>query len=353
MTAPMRPHEARRSRRVGAAAWWLYAGVWAAYAGMVALILREDAGSWSVAAFRAGNTVLPGAVLGVAVIRGSLTLVGSRRRGAGLLAVHGLGAAAYAVAWVAGIALLLLPQLGAAEAAAVLRPFAGWQLLTGLGFYAVMAGLVTALATRERLREEQVARATVELQALRGQLNPHFLFNTLHSVGALVRQDPAAAEEALERLALLLRYVLAPGHAAEGDDVTLGRELAFVDDYLALEQLRLGRRLRVERHVDPAVLGARVPALTLQPLVENAVRHGVAPQADGGVVRLTVRRDGAWAVVSVEDDGRGGGLPSTGIGLVAVRQRLSVRFAEAAALEAGPQASGWRATVRVPLEEPA
>lgn len=351
MTAATAGPGPRAALRMTPPAWVLYAGAWLAYTGVVTLILRGDAGSWPEAAVRAFNTVLPGAALGVAATIGALQLAAGRRRTAALVAVHAGRSLVYAGLWVAGIWLLIAADADAAAATTVLREFAGWQLLTGLGLYAVMAGLATTVAARERLREEQVARATVELQALRGQLNPHFLFNTLHSVGALVRQDPAAAEDALQRLALLLRYVLAPGHGADGDDVTLGRELAFVDDYLALEALRLGTRLRVERQVDSAVLDARMPALTLQPLVENAVRHGIAPRPAGGLVRLTVWRDGSRAAFSVEDDGTGGGVPSTGIGLTAVRQRLAARFADAAALEAGPLPSGWRATVRVPLED--
>src|SRR5205085_8146152 len=157
--------------------------------------------------------------------------------------------------------------------------------------YLSTAGIVYAIQTNERLRIEEdratraeTLRARAELEALRSQLNPHFLFNTLHSLMALVRYDPAAAEDALERLASLLRHTLMTMKDAE--DVELSEELDFVENYLALEHLRLGDRLRIERNIQAESLGCFLPPFTLQPLIENSIRHAIATQPHGGFLQI-------------------------------------------------------------------
>src|SRR4029079_7792318 len=136
----------------------------------------------------------------------------------------------------------------------------GFGLFTGLLIYASVAGAAFGVETSARLRDAETLRVRAELAALRAQLNPHFLFNTLHTVLGLVRRDPALAEEALQDLGDVLRYAL---DVQRGDDhVALRDELAFVDRYLAIERVRLGDRLRVEREVSDAALDARLPAFT-------------------------------------------------------------------------------------------
>src|SRR5207237_9488782 len=120
------------------------------------------------------------------------------------------------------------------------------------------------------------SRVTAELAAPSGPLNPLFLFNTSHTLPALVRRDPATAERALERFGDLLRYLLDVNRAAR-EDVPLADEMTFVRNYLALEQLRLGERLRVRERIDPEALDCMLPSLTLQPLIEHAVKHGIPP----------------------------------------------------------------------------
>ena len=129
-----------------------------------------------------------------------------------------------------------------------------------------------------------------ELAAISGKLNPHFLFNTLNSLRLLIAKDPQAAEQSMLCFSRMMRYVLDTQRAAQ-DRVRLGDELDFVRDYLALEALRLGPRLRVNWQIDPATLDNAVPPLTLQPLVENSVNHGIAPRVQGGTVHIQSRHE--------------------------------------------------------------
>jgi ligand-binding sensor domain-containing protein len=205
--------------------------------------------------------------------------------------------------------------------------------------------------------QRRVARRTLaareELRTLRAQLNPHFLFNLLHSLSMLVHEDARSADAAIEHLAAMLRYVL---DERTGDEVELAEELAFVDHYLALEALRLGPRLRVSREIDPELIDAPVPPFTLQLLVENAIRHGVARRSEGGRLSLIARRGGARTLeLEVRDDGPGAtpaaALAGKGLGLRALRQRLTTRYAGRATLEVETApGQGFAATLRLPLE---
>jgi len=216
------------------------------------------------------------------------------------------------------------------------RSFRGFQAIDGVFAYGLFAGAsyVIRMATRLREQEARAARAETlrmhaELSALRGQLNPHFLFNTLHTLTALVRRDPPTAENALERFGGMLRYVLDVKRSAR-EDVTLADEMAFVRNYLALEGLRLGERLRVVEQLDPEALDCVLASLTLQPLVENAIKYGIAPRAHGGTIEIIAALDEQSLVLLVRDDGPGARADilesAKGVGLRAVRQRLETRY---------------------------
>lgn len=161
-------------------------------------------------------------------------------------------------------------------------------------------GLLRAHRDREDVLREETLRA--ELRALQAQINPHFLFNALNALAELTHSDGAAAEVLVQDLSHLLRYSL---RSSSRDRVTLGQELAAVDRYLRVEGARLGERLRVERHVDAEVLELALPGLVLQPLVENAVHHAVAPRPEGGRIRIEARREGDRLLLAVADDGPG------------------------------------------------
>jgi LytS/YehU family sensor histidine kinase len=150
------------------------------------------------------------------------------------------------------------------------------------------------------LRQAQMGEAlqAAELRLLKSQLNPHYLFNALNGLRSLIADEPERAREAVTRLARTLRYTLASG---DEDLVTLERELEMVDDYLALESLRLAERLRVDREIDPAARTVRIPTMLLQTLVENALKHGIAALKEGGTLRITARVAGAELVLTVEN----------------------------------------------------
>ncbi len=170
---------------------------------------------------------------------------------------------------------------------------------------------------------EAAARA-LELQVLRAQINPHFLFNALNNLRALINEDPVRAREMLSRLSNTLRHTLQ--HSAK-ERVPLADELAVVRDYVALEQLHHEERLRVDWQVDPATAGASVPPMLLQLLVENAIKHGIARTPGGGVVDIRIARDGDTLTLAVDNPGQWGAVPdaptSTGLGLVHLRERLA------------------------------
>lgn len=238
--------------------------------------------------------------------------------------------------------------------------YATWESLMGMLIYGVLAAVCYAILLQRRVREQEAraARATAlqteaELRALRAQLNPHFLFNTLHSMLALVRHDPRAAEEALEQFGDLLRYTL--DTQKNGEVVPLREELTFVENYLALESLRLGERLRLAIDIDDTLRHRRVPAFCLQPLVENAVRHAIAPRASGGKLELAVKNDAGTLVLEVADDGAGARAETlgraSGLGLRLVRERLAAHYGEGAKLELDTAPGrGFRATIRIPRE---
>ncbi len=179
------------------------------------------------------------------------------------------------------------------------------------------AALVAALALRAR--GQMPAATTARLQELQARIRPHFLFNTLNSAIALVRAEPAKAEALLEDLSDLFRHALVD----QGESVTLGEEVTLAQRYLAIEQVRFGERLRVEWVLDPLAMPARLPPLLLQPLVENAVHHGVEPSAQGAQIKISTERRGSTVVVKVTNTVPAGpGVPGNGVALDNVRARL-------------------------------
>ena len=178
--------------------------------------------------------------------------------------------------------------------------------LLGMGIGAVVytfRRLQQEIEDREaRLAALRQAELAARLSALQAQINPHFLFNALNSLAELVHGDADQAEEMVGDLAHLLRYSL---RSSATGLVTLSQEIESVRRYLRLERTRLGDRLRVDEQLDDSVGSTEMPGLVLQPLVENAIKHAVAPRPEGGLVRITVRRDGDAVVVTVEDDGPG------------------------------------------------
>ena len=193
---------------------------------------------------------------------------------------------------------------------------------------------------RAEVRQAQLGEAlqAAELRLLRSQLNPHFLFNALNGVRSLIAEDPARARDAVTHLARTLRYTLASG---DQDLVSLERELEMVEDYLSLESMRLAERLTVRRDIDPAARTARVPAMLLQTLVENALKHGIAELKEGGTLTLSASVVGQDVILRVENPRPADGVvrPGDGVGLRNATERLRLLF-------------GPRASLRLDLDQP-
>ena len=305
------------------------------------------------AAWEATWTLWAPMLLGIAVWPWVRWLQG--RRAAPL--AHGAAALGFAAAWLALDFAAAWAFFGMAHASALFEQRVLWRALWGVFVYAALAlGFEAVLQARRAqasalaVAQADAARVRAELAAIGGQLNPHFLFNTLNSIVALTRKDAAAAEQALLRFARLMRYVL-DSQRAGAARVALGAEIDFVRDYLALEALRLGPRLVVDWAVDERVLDDDVPPLTLQPLVENAIRHGIAPRVKGGTVRIEAARGAEGLALAVADDGAGCTWPAprTGVGLSALQQRFALDYAGRARfhVDTAPGA-GFRVQITLP-----
>lgn len=325
---------------------------------------------WALFLMAYGDATITDAALSSIVAMGSAAVLGAgawwlsgrylwpERLLLSFYVVHLLTGSLYSWAW-------LFVQFGVAGLEQNENPLAmmarsrtlGWQFLMGLTLYAMIAGVSYAVRIRRRLREQERVTARAEalameaqLQTLRAQLNPHFLFNALHSLSALITEDPAAAELAVDRLGEMLRYALSEEDESE---VLLADEWRFTENYLRLEGLRLNSRLRVETSFAPGTLSRPVPPFTLQPLVENAVRHGVATRPEGGTVSIRAELVEGDLLIVVADDGPGAepaaANDSGGYGLRVLRQRLGAIYGGSGRLDVDTAAGeGFRVTVRIP-----
>jgi len=205
------------------------------------------------------------------------------------------------------------------------------------------AALVAALVLRAKAR--MPADTAARLSQLQARIRPHFLFNTLNSAIALVREDPARAEAVLEDLSDLFHHAL----REPGESVTLADEIELARRYLDIEQVRFGNRLRVEWALDPDAGEARVPPLVLQPLVENAVKHGVEPSEEGAQVKVSTQRRGSVVVIKVTNTVPSGqGAPGHGVAQANVRERLSLLHDVQGRFEAALKDGIYQVRVEVP-----
>jgi two-component system LytT family sensor kinase len=244
------------------------------------------------------------------------------------------------------------------------------SLPTPIGTLAVFAFSVATISipikiwnlTRIEMKLEEQEKLLLEarLDALQSQINPHFLFNTLNSVSSLVRFDPDRARELIVKLSKILRRLL----GKHDEFVQLREEIEFVDDYLDIEVVRFGRdKLRVYKHLDPDTLDFVIPAILLQPLVENSIKHGLAPKVDGGSITIRSRLQEGKLIIQVEDDGVGMSAPPAvaaqqmgsgrGIGMVNVAERLHVLFGDEGKLTVQSRdGQGTLVVLEVPVLQP-
>lgn len=249
--------------------------------------------------------------------------------------VHGpmslLGAFLFVLVW-ASLVPLLMPSYDVEYSwtyiQSNMRP---GRLASGFTMYWLIVAAALGLETHRRAREREVRASELEarlaraqLQVLESQLHPHFLFNTLHAISTLMHRDVDAADRMMSRLSDLLRLTLEQFGV---QTVSLRQELDFLRRYLDIEQIRFGERLSVKMDIDDALLDATVPRFILQPLVENAVRHGISPRSAGGTITLRGRREDGRLALEVCDDGVG--MPddpeaasAEGVGLANTRARL-------------------------------
>jgi hypothetical protein len=277
-----------------------------------------------------------------------------------LLSTFGVAAAAGSLVFVGSVKLVSLALEGffpAWNSAGADRPL---PLLFGLGMllYDLSSGLhYAALAAGEsRAAESRAAEARTlareaELQALRMQINPHFLFNSLNSIAALATQDGPRARDMCVRLSDFLRSGLGLG---DRESIPLAEELALARSYLDVERVRFGDRLRVEEAIAADCEDCGVPALVLQPLVENAVKHGIAGLVEGGTIRLEARRQQGGVCIAIENpfDPDAPAPRRTGLGLAHVRRRLRLRYGEAAVFEPSSREGLYRVVLLLPCDSP-
>ena len=296
------------------------------------LFIAADAASWFNAVAGGSAVVLP-AVLSWLVVA--------------CLLKHPLERLAPAAQWVVAVAL--------GSASGMLGWALGWvsgaeQFGTGRWIAPAVAGAGLSALMFQWLRMRALAQlpadTTARLAELQSRIRPHFLFNTLNTALSLVQVDPARAEEVLEDLAELFRVALTD----TGESVTLAEEVELARRYLAIEQIRFGSRLSVSWDLDADAGAARVPPLLLQPLVENAVRHGVEPAAGGGVIRVRTRVKTGRAVVSIANSVPDApSRPGNGIALRNVRERLQLMHDVAAQFETRRDGDVFRVQIVIPL----
>ena len=252
------------------------------------------------------------------------------------------------------------PTLPAVPYVGELRRFIAGHMLVGVAAYATIVAVITAIEERATRRNRELDNVRLEadlaqaqLRALQMQLQPHFLFNTLHGIAMLTDSDPAGAETMAVKLAELLRATL---RLRDVPEVALGTELELLRAYLEIEELRFGDRLSVTFAVPEDLLDVLVPSFLLQPIVENAVRHGVAPRVETGRITIGAAREASTLVLWVEDDGPGfdtDPFAVAGVGLSATRDRLALRYSAAGSIRCEARsagARGARVAIRVPLD---
>ena len=272
-------------------------------------------------------------------------------------AVHALGIVAFSVAWASLGTVLGMVMHHHPGIPPLAWSYLNWVLVTipfGALIYSAMLGCIYAYEyfVEVREREAEASRLSAQLSearldALRMQLNPHFLFNSLNTVLVMVRdKETAAAARMLELLADVLRQVLDISRPRE---VSLADELRFVERYLAIEQVRFSDRLRVEWRIEDRARSALVPDLIMQPLVENAVRHGVARRVGAGTLTISARITGDVLELSIRDDGAGIEQPEAeGVGLSNTKERLRTLYGDAASVTITRQARGTEAVLQLP-----
>jgi signal transduction histidine kinase len=261
----------------------------------------------------------------------------------------------YGAVWTAMVSALEVARRGGTDPNLWMWATLGRELLMGIWFYAVFAGISHAIQTRDRLHEKETMAAQAEalataarLDAIRARLNPHFLFNALHTLSGLVKFRPNMAEGAIERLGDLLRYTLKEDSR---EVVEFSEEYDFTREYLAFEKLRYEDRLNIDLQVDPESFNCEILPFSIQTLAENAVHHAISVRPEGGSISIKCAYRAGYLHVSVSDDGPGcttSASDSHQFGLQALRERLHAAYGQSVELRVEKRAEGFEASFAVP-----
>jgi signal transduction histidine kinase len=312
--------------------------------------------SFAAALPRAAMTIGSAALYGVIVWQLCSRRPWPQKVRAAFYAGHLLAAALYAIVWTVTVSAIepLLRGRWLSWHELVSSRLVGGQLVMGVCFYGGIAGITYAIETQRRAQEQERRALQAEaglvaarLDALRSRLHPHFLFNALHTIAALVRQDPGQAESAVEKLGDMLRYTLLETSMT----VPFAREWEFTRRYLEFEQARYGERLTVKSAIDEACHAWSAPAFALQTLVENAVHHSIATRPAGGTIEITARARDEQLHVRVRDDGGDAATSApdgTHFGLHALRERLNALYGVRAELAIASDPSGFVVSFTLP-----
>ncbi len=321
--------------------------VWALYS--LLILTAHPRTTLHSAAFAGIQAVVLAALLGLVVQRLTTKLEWPYPMRLRFLAIHAAGAVVYAAAWI-GLITVVGPLIRTGPPAVVPYAATGYLVL-GIWFYVMVAGISYAAHAAERAVRAESLAARAQLATLRAQLNPHFMFNALHTVVQLIPRDPARASAAAEQVAGLLRTTL----EEDRDLVPLADELAFVERYLAIERIRFDARLDVRIDLPDDAKATMIPSFALQTLVENAVRHGAGPRVEPTIVEITGRIVADHLTVTVSDTGAGATPEqvdrSSGTGLARLKDRLAVLYRGQARLELSTTpGGGFTASLSIPKD---
>jgi LytS/YehU family sensor histidine kinase len=311
-------------------------------------VVRRELAAWAPGEFQTMLAHLAvGCVVAVAVFRLVPRVPWPRPFGWRFVAVHVLAAPTAAALWLV-ISLPVEWLVGGHGDVSFAIRFKE-MMVVGSFFYLLIAGLSYSAHGARRAAQAEAIAAQTQLATLRSQLQPHFLFNALHTIVQLIHIDPRRATEAAEMVADLLRRTL----EEQRDEVPLRDEWRFVSRYLAVEQIRFGERLVVKTELPPDLESERVPSFALQTLVENAVQHGAAPRVAPTQIAITGTKSTAELVISVRNSGDSDALSphgnGTGTGLTRLRERLTVLYGDSASLTSRPlTAGGYEAVLTIP-----
>lgn len=318
--------------------------VWGLFA---ALIVGAHGSTWHVAILLGFRLIVSAALLGFVVQRLTARYPWPQRVRPSFVVIHIVFAAAYSIAW-----LLLnsaMESVRAGTLSLVTGPGISAYLSAGVWLYLMIAGISYAVSATQRAARAEASAARSQLAALRSQLHPHFLFNALHTVVQLIPVEPRRAAQAAEQLAGLLRRAI----EEDRDLVPVSEEWTFVEQYLDLERIRFGDRLRVTSEFGAETQRLLIPVFALQTLVENAVRHGAAPKVEPTEISIVGTCASDRLTLVVHDTGAGATsdavAQSSGTGLRRLRERLDVLYQGAARLDVvSVPHGGFTATLMMP-----